>query len=130
MDEILTDIIEGNGTNGSIDLLEELAFVMKDASLCGLGKTAPNSVISTLEYFRDEYIAHVKDKKCPAGVCTALITYSINAETCTGCGTCKKNCPYDAIEGERKKPHRIIDDLCKKCGACMEVCKFGAVEVN
>jgi NADH-quinone oxidoreductase subunit F len=130
MDEILTDIIEGNGTNGSIDLLEELAFVMKDASLCGLGKTAPNSVISTLEYFRDEYIAHVKDKKCPAGVCTALITYSINAETCTGCGACKKNCPYDAIEGERKKPHRIIDDLCKKCGACMEVCKFGAVEVS
>jgi NADH:ubiquinone oxidoreductase subunit F (NADH-binding)/(2Fe-2S) ferredoxin/NAD-dependent dihydropyrimidine dehydrogenase PreA subunit len=130
MDEILTDIIEGNGTNGSIDLLEELALVMKDASLCGLGKTAPNSVISTLEYFRDEYIAHVKDKKCPAGVCTALITYSINVETCTGCGACKKNCPYDAIEGERKKPHRIIDDLCKKCGTCMEVCKFGAVEVN
>jgi len=130
MDEILTDIIEGNGTNGSINLLEELAFVMKDASLCGLGKTAPNSVISTLEYFRDEYIAHIKDKKCPAGVCTALITYSINAETCTGCGACKKNCPYDAIEGERKKPHRIIDDLCKKCGACMEVCKFGAVEVS
>jgi NADH:ubiquinone oxidoreductase subunit F (NADH-binding)/(2Fe-2S) ferredoxin/NAD-dependent dihydropyrimidine dehydrogenase PreA subunit len=130
MDEILTDIIEGNGTNGSIDLLEELAFVMKDASLCGLGKTAPNSVVSTLEYFRDEYIAHVRDKKCPAGVCTALITYSINAETCTGCGACKKNCPYDAIEGVRKKPHRIIDDLCKKCGTCMEVCKFGAVEVN
>ena len=130
MDEILTDIIEGNGTNGSINLLEELAFVMKDASLCGLGKTAPNSVISTLEYFRDEYIAHVKDKKCPAGVCTALITYSINAETCTGCGACKKNCLYDAIEGVRKKPHRIIDDLCKKCGTCVEVCKFGAVEVS
>jgi len=130
MDEILTDIIEGNGTNGSIDLLEELAFVMKDASLCGLGKTAPNSIVSTLEYFRDEYISHVRDKKCPAGVCTALITYTINAETCTGCGACKKNCPHDAIEGVRKEPHRIIDDLCKKCGACMEVCKFGAVEVN
>lgn len=130
MDEILTDITEGNGKMGSIDLLEELALVMTDASLCGLGKTAPNSVLSTLRYFRDEYIAHVVDKKCPAGVCTALITYSINEENCTGCGACKKNCPYEAIEGERRKKHHIIPELCQKCGICYDVCKFDAVEVN
>ncbi|MEK7398062.1 MAG: NADH-quinone oxidoreductase subunit NuoF [Candidatus Poribacteria bacterium] len=130
MDEILTDIVEGQGHKGEIDLIEELAMVMKEASLCGLGKTAPNSVLSTLEYFRDEYEAHVVDKKCPAGVCTALITYFINTDACTGCGVCKKNCPYDAIEGERRKPHVIDPDLCKKCGICMEVCKFDAVEVD
>jgi NADH:ubiquinone oxidoreductase subunit F (NADH-binding)/(2Fe-2S) ferredoxin/NAD-dependent dihydropyrimidine dehydrogenase PreA subunit len=130
MDELLTDIIEGQGTMGEIDLLEELAFVMKEASLCGLGKTAPNSVLSTLEYFRDEYVAHVEQKKCPAGVCTALITYSINPEVCTGCGTCLKNCPYEAIEGEKRKPHHIVTELCKKCGTCMDVCKFGAVEIT
>jgi len=130
MDEILTDITEGHGKMGSIDLLEELALVMTDASLCGLGKTAPNSVLSTLRYFRDEYIAHVEEKKCPAGVCTSLITYTINEEACTGCGACKKNCPYEAIEGERKKKHRIIAEKCQKCGICYEVCKFDAVEVS
>ncbi|HGJ65022.1 TPA: 4Fe-4S dicluster domain-containing protein, partial [bacterium] len=130
MDEILTDIIEGNGTMGSIDLMEELALVMKDASLCGLGKTAPNSVLSTLRYFRDEYVAHVVDKKCPAGICKSLIIYSINEEKCTGCGACKRNCPYEAIEGERRKKHRIIPELCQKCGICYDACKFDAVEVN
>jgi NADH-quinone oxidoreductase subunit F len=130
MDEILTDIIEGRGTMGEIELLEELAFVMKEASLCGLGKTAPNSVLSTLEYFRDEYVAHVEQKKCPAGVCTTLITYSINPEVCTGCGACLRDCPYDAIEGEKRKPHQIVTELCKKCGTCMDVCKFGAVEIT
>ena len=130
MDEILTDIVEGRGTMGSIDLMEELALVMTDASLCGLGRTAPNSVLSTLRYFRDEYIAHVVDKKCPAGVCTSLITYSINEENCTGCGACKRNCPYEAIEGERKKKHRIIPELCQKCGICLDSCKFDAVEVS
>jgi len=130
MDEILTDIIEGRGTMGSIDLMEELALVMTDASLCGLGRTAPNSVLSTLKYFRDEYIAHVIDKKCPAGVCTSLITYSINEENCTGCGACKRNCPYEAIEGERRKKHRIIPELCQKCGICLDSCKFDAVEVS
>jgi NADH:ubiquinone oxidoreductase subunit F (NADH-binding)/(2Fe-2S) ferredoxin/Pyruvate/2-oxoacid:ferredoxin oxidoreductase delta subunit len=130
MDEMLTDIIEGQGHKGEIDLIEELAMVMKEASLCGLGKTAPNSVLTTLEYFRDEYEAHVVDKKCPAGVCTALITYFINTDACTGCGVCKKSCPYDAIEGERRKPHVIDPDLCKKCGICMEVCKFEAVEID
>jgi len=130
MDEILTDIIEGNGSEEQIELLHELALVMKDASLCGLGKTAPNSVLSTLQYFRDEYEAHVVDKKCPAGVCTDLITYSINADACTGCGACKRNCPYEAIEGERRKPHVIILDLCQKCGSCMDVCKFNAVVIS
>jgi len=129
MDEILTDIVEGHGYAGSIDLLEELAFVMKDASLCGLGKTAPNSVLSTLEYFRDEYMAHVEQKRCPAGVCTALITYLINTDACTGCGACKRNCPYEAIVGERRKPHHIDFEKCKKCGICMDVCKFDAVEI-
>ena len=130
MDELLTDIIEGRGTMGEIELLKELAFVMKEASLCGLGKTAPNSVLSTLEYFRDEYVAHVEQKKCPAGVCTTLITYSINPEVCTGCGACLRDCPYDAIEGEKRKPHQIVTELCKKCGTCMDVCKFGAVEIT
>ena len=130
MDELLTDIIEGRGTMGEIELLEELAFVMKEASLCGLGKTAPNSVLSTLEYFRDEYVAHVEQKKCPAGVCTTLITYSINPEVCTGCGACLRDCPYDAIKGEKRKPHQIVTELCKKCGICMDVCKFGAVEIT
>jgi len=130
MDEILTDIIEGNGSEEQIELLHELALVMKDASLCGLGKTAPNSVLSTLQYFRDEYEAHVIDKKCPAGVCKDLITYSINADACTGCGACKRNCPYEAIEGERRKPHVIILDLCQKCGSCMDVCKFNAVVIS
>ncbi len=130
MDEILTDIIEGRGTMGSIDLMEELAFVMTDASLCGLGRTAPNSVLSTLRYFRDEYIAHVVDKRCPAGVCTSLITYSINEENCTGCGACKRSCPYEAIEGEKRKKHRIIPELCQKCGICLDSCKFDAVEVS
>ncbi len=130
MDEILTDIVEGNGNEEQLELLQELALVMKDASLCGLGKTAPNSVLSTLQYFQDEYRAHIIDKRCPAGICKELITYLINAEACTGCGVCKRNCPYDAIEGERRKPHAIILDLCKKCGTCFDVCKFNAVEIN
>lgn len=129
MDEILTDIVSGKANGDSIELLEELATVIKDASLCGLGKTAPNSVLSTLEYFRDEYIAHVEEKKCPAGVCIDLIKYTINAEACTGCGACLRSCPYEAIEGERRKTHRIIEDLCQKCGTCIEVCKFNAVKI-
>lgn len=129
MDEILTDIVQGGANGGSIELLEELATVMKDASLCGLGKTAPNSVLSTLEYFRDEYIAHVVEKRCPAGVCIDLIRYSIDPEACTGCGACLRNCPYDAIEGERRKTHKILTDMCQKCGTCIEVCKFDAVKI-
>jgi len=130
MHEILTGIVEGKKDKGSIELLEELAWVVKEASLCGLGKTAPNPVLSTLKYFRSEYEAHVKEKRCPAGVCTALISYGINSEICKGCGVCIDVCPHKAIEGERKKPHRINLDLCTKCGSCIIVCKFGAIEIR
>ena len=130
MHEIVTDIVEGKANGESIELLEELAEVVKEASLCALGKTAPNSVLSTLRYFRGEYEAHVKEKKCPAGVCTALISYNINEEVCTGCGACIKACPHEAISGEKKKPHRINQDMCTKCGSCINVCKFDAIEVR
>jgi len=129
MHQILTDIVEGRGNIESLEILEELGFVMKECSLCGLGKSAPNPVLSTLRYFRDEYEAHVEQKKCPAGVCTALITYSIDPETCTGCHACFNVCPHQAIEGERKEPHKIDPDICTRCGSCIEVCKFGAIEV-
>jgi len=128
--EVLTDIVEGRADGGSIELLEELAWVVKEASLCGLGKSAPNPVLSTLKYFRSEYEAHVEEKKCPAGVCTALITYFIDPEICTGCGACAKNCPHEAIEGQKREPHRIDPDICTRCGSCMEVCKFEAIGVE
>ena len=130
MNEILTDIVEGRAEQESLELLEELAYVTKEASLCGLGKTAPNPVLSTLKYFRGEYEAHVVEKKCPAGVCTALITYFIDAEACTGCGACAKVCPHQAIEGEEKKPHKIDSDLCSRCGSCVEVCRFEAIRIE
>jgi len=127
MYEILTDITEGIGTMEQLELLEELAEVVKDASLCGLGATAPNPVLTTLRYFFDEYEAHIKDKKCPAGVCRNLITYSINTELCTGCLVCKRLCPSEAITGEKQEPHWINPELCIKCGACEESCRFDAV---
>lgn len=130
MNQILTDIVEGRAEPESLELLEELALVIKEASLCGLGKTAPNPVLSTLKYFRDEYEAHVLEKRCPAGVCTELITYSIDPEVCTGCGACAKICPHEAIEGEKKEPHKIDVELCTKCGSCMQACNFGAVKVK
>lgn len=125
--EILVRITSGNGREGDIELLEELCHYIKTSSLCGLGMTAPNPVLSTLKYFRNEYEAHIKDKRCPAAVCRDLITYSILEELCTGCGACKRVCPADAIRGTRKKPHTIDPAICIKCGTCFDVCKFKAV---
>lgn len=130
MYEILADICAGKGKESDIELLKELSAVIKKAALCGLGNTAPNPVLSTIRYFRDEYEAHIKDKKCPAGVCKELITFTINAETCTGCMLCAKNCPTDAITGERKKPHILDQAKCVKCGVCFDSCKFDAVKIG
>jgi len=127
MGEILTDITEGRGRMEDLDLIQDLSEVLRDASLCGLGQTAPNPVMSTLKYFRNEYEAHIKDHKCPAGVCTELITYSIDAGNCTGCGLCLKKCPAEAITGETKQPHVLDAGKCIKCGICYDVCKFDAV---
>ena len=125
--EIVTDITEGKGKEEDVELLRSLAEVVKDASMCGLGQTAPNPVLSTLRYFEDEYLAHIRDKKCSAGVCRALISYTINEDKCTGCGVCKKRCPQEAISGEKKHPHRIDQNKCIKCGICYETCKFAAI---
>ena len=130
MGEILDGITEGKGDGESLSLLEEVGEVMADTSLCGLGKTAPNPVLSALRYFRSEFEEHVTRKKCPAAVCIPLIQYSISEVDCTGCGACKKVCPAKAIEGERKKPHRIVSELCPKCGSCREICKTNAVMVQ
>lgn len=125
--EILDKITKGNGTLEDLDKLEELCYYIKDNSLCGLGQTAPNPVLSTLRYFRDEYVAHVVDKRCPAGVCKALLTYIIDADKCKGCTLCARTCPNGAIEGKVREPHMINPDKCIKCGACMEKCRFGAI---
>ena len=129
MYEVLDAITQGQGKDGDIELLEELSWVVSKASLCALGQTAPNPVLSTLRYFRDEYEAHIKDKRCPAGVCKALITYRVIEDKCTACGKCKKVCPSDAITGEKKVPHTIDPDKCIRCGACISECKFDAIEV-
>ena len=128
MYEILDDISMGKGTTDEMDLLEELALVVKDTTMCGLGQTASNPVISTLHYFREEYLEHIENRRCPAGVCKELITYSINEE-CTGCGLCVKACPEEAVAGEKKERHVIEEEKCIKCGACRSVCKFDAVAV-
>ncbi|MEE8380919.1 MAG: NADH-quinone oxidoreductase subunit NuoF [Thermodesulfobacteriota bacterium] len=127
MRELLEDITSGRGREGDIDYLKQMAEAVKDGSLCGLGKTSPNPVLTTLHYFRDEYEVHIKEKKCPAGVCKPLITYSIDPENCTGCGACLRACPQEAISGKKKKVHQILSNKCIKCGACLEVCKIDAV---
>ncbi len=125
--EILTKITEGKGTMEDIEKMEELCYEIKASSLCGLGQTAPNPVLSTLKYFKDEYIAHVQDKKCPAGVCKALAQYKIVPEKCKGCSLCSRKCPVGAISGEIKSPFVIDQEKCIKCGACQSACKFDAI---
>jgi len=127
--EILDRICMGNGKQGDIELLEDLCNEIKNGSLCGLGQTAPNPVLSTIRYFRSEYEAHINDKRCPATYCTELLTYEIDREKCTGCTLCKRKCPVEAITGEVKKPHSIDFEKCIKCGKCKEVCRFDAVHV-
>ncbi len=126
--EILTKITEGRGEDGDIEKLEELAKTIKATALCGLGQTAPNPVLSTLRYFRDEYEAHIYEKRCPAGQCKNLLRYTIIPEKCKGCSACARQCPADAISGEIKSPFVIDQSKCIKCGACMDTCKFGAIE--
>jgi len=128
--DILTDITEGRGKEEDIELLEELGWIIKETSLCALGGTAPNPVLSTIRYFRDEYEAHIRGKRCPAGVCKALITFIINEEKCTGCGVCARECPQGAISGKKKEPYNINQEKCIKCGVCRDNCKFEAITVS
>lgn len=128
--EILERITDGKGEEGDIEKLEELSYQIKDNSLCGLGQTAPNPVLTTIKYFRDEYEAHIRDKKCPAKVCKPLLTYEVDTEKCTGCTVCAKKCPTDAIDGERKQVHFIRQDDCIQCGTCYTKCKFGAIKLS
>jgi NADH-quinone oxidoreductase subunit F len=128
--EILTRICEGEGKDSDIPLLQTLAEQIKNTSLCGLGQTAPNPVLTTLKYFRREYESHINEGKCPAGKCRALITLTISEERCIGCGACIKACPVDAITGERKKLHTIDQEVCTRCGACKQVCPVNALDVK
>ncbi|HBA55864.1 NADH-quinone oxidoreductase subunit NuoF [Syntrophorhabdus aromaticivorans] len=128
--EILERITDGNGKEGDIELLRHLAYEIKNNTICGLGQTAPNPVLTTLKYFPEEYEAHIREKRCPAHSCSALLTYSIKADACKGCMACAKACPVEAITGEKKKAHEINTALCIKCGKCLETCKFDAVIKN
>ncbi|MFH0996285.1 MAG: NADH-ubiquinone oxidoreductase-F iron-sulfur binding region domain-containing protein [Pseudomonadota bacterium] len=128
--EILTSICQGNGKEGDIEMLEELGSMIQKFSLCGLGTSAPNPVLTTILYFRDEYEAHIRDKKCPAGVCKPLFHYEIDVEACTGCQTCARKCPQEAISGDKKKPHQLDQTKCIKCGICYEACKFDAIVIR
>ncbi len=128
--EILTRITDGEGKEGDIEMLEDLSYKIRESSLCGLGQTAPNPVLTTIKYFRDEYEAHINDKKCPAKVCKPLLTYEVIADKCTGCTVCAKNCPTDAIDGTRKEVHFIRQEDCIQCGSCYTKCKFDAISVK
>lgn len=132
--DILTRITQGEGTEEDVILLEDLAHSIKDTALCGLGNTAPNPILTTLRYFKNEYEAHIRDKKCPAHECRQLNIYSVEEDACVkfghGCGVCRRNCAYNAITGEKNKPHRIDQDKCTKCGVCYDVCKFAAIKVD
>jgi ferredoxin len=130
MRDTLNHICDGQGEPEDIETLERLAKTVKVSSLCGLGQTAPNPVLSTLRHFRAEYEAHVYDRRCPAGVCRGLITYQIDPEVCTGCMVCARNCPEGAISGEKQQPHAIDLELCTRCGLCMQLCKFNGVKVH
>ena len=127
MKEILDRICAGGGRPEDVSRMEELFVVLDDASLCGLGKSAANPIRSTLKFFREEYEAHIIDKRCPAGVCRELITYTIDPELCTGCLVCLRACPAGAITGEKKKPHVLDKALCDRCGICAASCKFKAI---
>ena len=124
---MLDDITEGRGTLEALDLLQELAESVRVGSLCSLGKTAPNPILSTLKYFRDEYMAHIVDKRCPTGNCEELLTYMVIAEKCKFCTLCAKKCPVDAITGSKGVPYVIDTEKCVKCGVCLDACKFKAI---
>ena len=128
--EILSRIVKGEGKEGDVELLEELCNTVKAGALCGLGQSAPNPVLTTIKYFRHEYDAHIRDHKCPAKECSALLTYSINPDACKSCGACARKCPVHAITGEKKKPYVIDPTVCIRCGSCRNACRFGAVEVE
>jgi NADH:ubiquinone oxidoreductase subunit F (NADH-binding) len=132
--QVLSNITNGKGKEGDIELLQEICETLKDAALCGLGQTAPNPVLSTIKYFRDEYELHIREKRCPAHVCRGLIRYVVDEEKCLkdghGCDVCRKNCPDNAIVGELNYAHRINPDLCTKCGLCHELCRFEAISVE
>jgi Na+-translocating ferredoxin:NAD+ oxidoreductase RNF subunit RnfB len=128
--EIMQRIVQGQSSMEELELMEELAQVIKDSSLCGLGKTAPNPVLTTLKYFRSEYEAHIEQRRCPAGACRSLLTFSIDAEKCIGCTMCARNCPANCISGNSKEPHVIREDQCLHCGACLDTCRFNAVHAE
>jgi NADH:ubiquinone oxidoreductase subunit F (NADH-binding) len=130
MHELVTDMCEGRARPGDLERLEELCHAIQETALCGLGKSAPNPVLSTIRYFRDEYEAHIHDKRCPAKICKALITYVIDTDKCTGCGLCRIKCPAGAVIGAKKECHCIDEELCVRCGICMENCKFGAIYIE